>query len=329
MLKKALVLLCPLLLAGIEAGFVAPAHAETVIRFGDVGDPGSLLAWSVDQFAKRANAQLHGVAKVEPYNSSQLGNDTELLQKLKLGTVDMALPSSIMSSVGPAFALFEMPFLIKNRAQMARIAHNKLIRGQLDQAAKHHGYKILGIWENGFRDITNNVRPIHKPSDLKGIKLRVPKGVWRIRLFKAFGANPTPMPYSSVFVALQTGAVDGQENPLAQIYPARFYEVQKYLTISHHVYTPAYVLVGASWKRLPAHVRQVLAKTAREMEPMVLKKGAQMAKTYLAELKAKGMRVNYVDRPAFVEASKPVYEEFEKQYKDGKKMVEKAQQLAY
>jgi TRAP-type transport system periplasmic protein len=325
--KKTIAALCTLMLATLGAGFAAPAHGETIIRVGDVGEPGSLLAWSAEEFAKEANAKLGDTAKVEVYNSSQLGNDTQLLQKLKLGTVDIALPSTVMSSVAPDFALFEMPFLIKDRAQMARIAKDPLIRGALDQAAAHHGSKIIGLWENGFRDITNNRRPIVKPSDLQGIKLRTPNGVWRVRMFKAYGADPTPMPYSEVFVALQTGAVDGEENPLAQIYPARFFEVQKYLSISHHVYTPTYVLTGASWTRLPDSVRQILEETATDMQPEVLKKGAEMDQTLLAKLEEKGMKVNDIDRQAFIAASAPIYQDFEKQVEGGKALVDEAQRL--
>src|SRR5699024_4278350 len=202
-----------------------------------------------------ANEQLGDEYKVETYGSSQLGSDTEMLRKLKLGTIDMALPSTVMSSVDPAFAVFDMPFLIKYRNQVREIQQVEDIVDKLSDAASKHGYVLLALWENGFRDITNNVRPIKVPSDLKGVKLRTPNGEWRVRMFKAYGANPTPMPYSEVFVALQTGAVDGEENPLAQIYPGHFYEVQKYLSISHHVYTPIAVPSGASWQRLPENVR--------------------------------------------------------------------------
>ena len=110
-----------------------------------------------------------------------------------------------------------------------------------------------------------------KPDDLKGLKLRVPRGTWRVKMFKAYGANPSPLAFSEVFVALQTGVMDAQENPLAQIYPARFYEVQKYLSMTGHVYTPAYVTAGASWARLPPDVQKILEDTAVEMEPVVYK----------------------------------------------------------
>lgn len=302
-------------------------QAATEIRLGHVGEPGSLMEKTAKEFAKRANEQLGDEYKVETYGSSQLGSDTEMLRKLKLGTIDLALPSTVMSSVDPAFAVFEMPFLIKDRKQVRKIQQDEDIVNKLSDAASQHGYVLLALWENGFRDITNNVRPIKVPEDLKGVKLRTPNGEWRVRMFKAYGANPTPMPYSEVFVALQTGAVDGEENPLAQIYPGHFYEVQKYLSISHHVYTPIAVLSGASWQRLPENVRDVLKKTALEMEPVALKFGAELDKELLVKLKDKGMKVNDIDREAFVDASKPIYQEYYKAYPDGKKMVEEIRSL--
>src|SRR5699024_1815990 len=142
------------------------------------------------------------------YGSSQLGNDTEMLRKLKLGTIDLALPSTVMSSVDPAYAVFELPFLVSSREQVKRFHDDDMLRSTLSDAAESHGYKLLGFWENAFRHITNSKRPIKKPEDLAGIKLRTPNGEWRVRMFKLYNANPTPMPYSETFVGLQTGAVD-------------------------------------------------------------------------------------------------------------------------
>jgi tripartite ATP-independent transporter DctP family solute receptor len=264
---------------------------------------------------------------VRVYGSSQLGSDTQMLRKLKLGTIDMSLPSTVMSSVAPSFALFEMPFMVADREHMSRIRESELIRGKLDEAAESQNYKIIGIWENGFRNITNNERAINTPQDLRGIKLRTPNGQWRVRMFKSYGANPTPMPYSETFVGLQTGAVDGQENPLAQIYPARFYEVQDYLSLSRHVYTPAYVLTGASWQRLPDDVRQILAQTAEDMQPVALEMGAQLDDELLTKLNDEGMKVNDIDRQAFVDASKPIYQAFEEEVEDGAAMIEEVRSL--
>ena len=305
---------------------VGVASAQTEIKLGHVGAPGSLFDRSCQEFAKRANAKLGNLAKVVVYGSSQLGKDSEMLKKLKLGTIDLALPSTVMSSQVPQFGLFEMPYLVKSREHMARI-REKIVFPKLVPIALKDGYRILGVWENGFRQITNNKRPIYKPADLQGIKLRTPKGTWRVKMFKAYGANPTPLAFSEVFVALKTGAMDGQENPYAQIYPARFYEVQKYLSITNHVYTPAYLTAGRSFTRFDPKVQKILKETAIEMEPVALKIGSDLDTELLAKLKEKGMQVNKADTAAFIKASKPIYDEFAKDVKGGKDLVEQAMAL--
>ncbi|HEX5509191.1 MAG TPA: TRAP transporter substrate-binding protein [Pseudolabrys sp.] len=299
------------------------ALAQTEIKFGHVGEPGSLFDQSAQEFAKRANAKLAGKAKVVVYGSSQLGGDGEMLKKLKLGTIDLALPSTVMSSQVPAFGLFEMPYLVKNREHMAKI-RDQIVVPTLEPIALKSGYRIIGVWENGFRQITNNKRPINTPEDLKGIKLRTPKGTWRVKMFKAYGANPSPLAFSEVFVALQTGVMDGEENPLAQIYPARFYEVQKYLSLTGHVYTPAYVTAGASWSRLPADVQKILSDTAKEMQPVVYKIAAGLDDSLLQKLKDAGMKVNVANKEAFIKASKPIYDEFAKEVPGGKELIDKS-----
>jgi TRAP-type transport system periplasmic protein len=318
-----------LLSLAFAAVLTGTATAQTEIKFGHVGKPGSLLEMTAQEFAKRANAKLGDKAKVVVYGSSQLGSDSELMKKLKLGTVDLALPSTVMSSYVPSFGLFEMPYLVKDRAQMALI-RDKIVFPILVPEAEKVGYHIIGVWENGFRQITNNKRPIVKPSDLEGIKLRVPKGVWRVKMFKAYGANPTPLAFSEVFVALQTGAMDGQENPLAQIVSGHFQEVQKYLSLTGHVYTPSYVVAGASWKRLPGDVQKILSDTAIEMQPVVYKMAADLDKKLLAQIeKNPNIKVNEADKDAFIKASKPIYDEFSKEVPGGHELIEKALALGH
>jgi tripartite ATP-independent transporter DctP family solute receptor len=304
------------------------AYAQTEIKFGHVGKPGSLLELNALEFAKRANAKLGDKAKVVVYGSSQLGSDSELMKKLKLGTVDLALPSTVMSSYVPSFGLFEMPYLVKDRAHMARIRDQIVYPVMVPQAEKV-GYHIIGVWENGFRQITNNKRPIVKPADLEGIKLRTPKGVWRVKMFKAYGANPTPLAFSEVFVALQTGAMDGQENPLAQIYTGHFQEVQKYLSMSGHVYSPTYLVAGASFARLPPDVQKILEDTAKEVQPVALATGARLDNELLEKIKKTGIKVNEVDKDAFIAASKSIYEEFGKEVPGGKELIDKALALGH
>ena len=306
---------------------VGTAQAQTEIKLGHVGAPGSLFAQSDDLFAERANAKLGSKAKVVVYGSSQLGGDGELLKKLKLGTVDLALPSTVMTSVAPEFGVFEMPYLVQNRDHAARIA-KEVVHPILGKIAEKDGYHILGVWENGYREITNNKRPIVKPEDLAGVKLRVPGGVWRVKMFKAYGASPSPMELKEVFVALQTGVMDGQENPLTQIYSQKFQEVQKYLSLTGHVYTPAYLTAGASWSRLPPDVQKILADTAVEVEPDVLKLAAKLDDELIGKMKSSGIQVNEADKPAFVAASKGIYEEFSKEVPMGKELIDKSLALA-
>lgn len=319
------------LIAGIAlaASFALPASAEEItLKFGHVGAPGSLFAASAEEFAKRVNAQMAGKVKIDVFGSSQLGKDKELLQKLKLGTVDFALPSSVMTSVVDQFGLFDMPYLVKDRAHMGRI-EKEIFWNKLAPLVEAKGYKIIALWENGFRHITNNVRPINVPGDLDGVKLRTPKGKWRVKMFQAYGANPTPLAFSEVFVALQTGVMDGQENPFANIYSAKFNEVQKYLSLTGHVYTPAYALVGKKkWESLPADIRGELEKIAKDTQGFVYEHAAKLETDLLAKLKAGGMAVNEADKAAFVKASASIYSEFGSDVEDGKTLVDQALGLA-
>jgi len=309
--------------------FAPPAVAQTEIKLGHVGEPGSLFQKSADEFAKRANAKLGSKAKVVVYGSSQLGGDKELLQKLKLGTVDLAVPSTVMSSEVDLFGIFEMPYLVKDREHMKRI-EKEVVWPSLAPAAAKKGLTLLAVWENGYRHITNSKHPINVPDDLKGIKLRVPEGKWRVKMFEAYGANPSPMKFSEVFTALQTGVMDGQENPLTQIYSAKFQEVQKYLSLTGHVYTPAYLTAGTTkWNALPADVRKTLEDTAKETQAFVYQTAAKDEDDLLAKLKAGGIQVNNPDKNAFVAASKPVYEEFGKEVSGAKALIDRAIALGH
>jgi tripartite ATP-independent transporter DctP family solute receptor len=306
---------------------ISAVQAQQEIKFGHVGAPGSLFDLSAQELANRVNAKLGNKAKVVVYGSSQLGSDTELLKKLKLGTVDLALPSTVMTSVAAEFGVFEMPYLVKDRSHAARI-RDHIIKPILGPIAEKQGYRILAVWENGYRHITNNKRPIVKPEDLKGLKLRVPGGVWRVKMFQAYGANPSPMEFKEVFVALQTGVMDAQENPLAQIFSARFHEVQKYLSLTGHVYTPAYVTAGASWQRLPADVRKIVEDTLTETEPTMLALAEKLDNELAEKMKNAGITINEADKDAFIAASKAIYEEFAKQVTGGQELIDKALGLA-
>ena len=311
------------LLAAAAVMAAGTATAQEVLRMGHVGEPGSLIAASAERFAEIANDKLGEDHEVEVFGSSQLGGDQELLQKLKLGQVAFALPSSVMSSVAPEFGVFEMPYIIQSREHIAAV-EEAMGEDVFNAAAGEEGYEILAFWENGFRHITNNVRPIETPADLEGIKLRTPKGEWRVKMFQQYGANPTPMAFSDVFTALQTGVIDGQENPYAQIASAKFQEVQDYLSITGHVYTPAYVLVSKSrFEGLPEEVQTALREAAREAQDFVYETAARMETDLLEEIEAAGVAVNEADHQAFVDASEPIYAEFGEEVEGGAELVQR------
>lgn len=316
-----------LMAAAISIGMGAlSAGADTEVRLGHVGGPGSLFEITANRFAELANERLEGVAEVSVFGNSQLGSDESMLRRLRLGSLDLAIPSTVMSSEDEQFALFEMPYLIKDREHMKRV-RDEVVRGPLAEASQARGFRILGVWENGFRQITNNVRPIVVPGDLEGIKLRTPSGVWRIEMFRSYGAAPSPMSLSEVFVALQTGAMDGQENPLIQTYSSRFQEVQDYLSMSNHVYTPAYLVAGASWNRLPEEVRTVLEEVALEIEDFALEEGARLDEETLTLMEESGMEINEVDFDAFVEASQTIYEKFADEVDSGQALIDQVNAL--
>ena len=317
--------------AGLSGALALAASASAQVldlKIGTTSPPGNMQHTSAAEFAKRATAYAGGKAKVELFGSSQLGSDQEMLQKLKLGTLDMSQPSTIMSNVLPEFGLFDLPYLVKDRAHMTCIA-NAIVWPKLAPRIEAQGYKLIGIWENGFRQITNSKRPIVKPDDLKGIKIRTPTGTWRIKMFETYGASPSPMAFSEVFVALQTGVMDGQENPFSTVDASKFQEVQKYLSETNHVYTPSFP--AASLKRFnswPKEVQDAVMKASKEVQPWTYEEAVRLDDETKKKLIAAGMQFNLADRDAFVAASKPVYDLFANQVPGGKELIEQALALA-
>jgi tripartite ATP-independent transporter DctP family solute receptor len=312
-----------MLAATAAIGLSSTAYAaDMTMKFGHVGAPGSLFEASVDNFAGCVNGAMGDKVDVQTFGSSQLGKDKELLQKIKLGQVDFALPSSVMSSVDDSFGIFEMPYIISDRDHMRRVQAEMM--DVFQDAAHENGYHIVGLAENGFRHITNNVRPINVPADLAGIKLRTPNGVWRLKMFQEYGANPTPMAFSDVFTALQTGVIDGQENPYAQIASAKFQEVQKYLSITGHVYTPAYILMSKKkFDGLDADMQAGLTDCANKTQDFTYEKAAELEASLLKVIEDAGVEVNSADKAAFIEASKPIYQQFSDEVEGGQQMIDK------
>lgn len=317
--------------AGILAASMSFAAAQAIADTYIVAvgaSSNSLQGRSAAKFAEDLQAKLGDAHNVEFYADGQLGDEKELLQKLRLGTVKFTLVSSIMTNVAPEFAIFDMPFLVQSREHLKAI-DAEIVQTDLAPKAEAAGLKVLSTWENGFRQITNNTRPINTPADLSGLKIRTPSSEWRVAMFKEWGANPTPMSFSEVFVALQTGTMDGQENPLTNITGANFQEVQKYLSMTGHVYSPAYLTTGLdTWNALPAEVSAKAAEVAASIQDWALSEGEIADNKLVDKVKAAGVEVNVADKAAFIKASAPIYEAFAAKVVGGTELVRRAQALA-
>jgi len=305
----------------------AVAQKAVTIRLGHVGFPGSIFDITANKFAADVNAALAGKVEVKVFHSSQLGSDEVMVKGIRVSAPEMVAPSTVMSTVEQRFGVFEMPYLIVNRAHMKKVAEDKRVQKTLFEPLPARGMRVLGVWENGYRHITNNRRPIKYPGDLNDIKLRVPGGIWRVKMFQAYGARPSPMPFSEVYSALQQGVMDAQENPFPQIWSAKFHEVQKYLTLTGHVYTPAYLLVSEDfWRKLPKDVQATIAKIAWATGDFARSEGERLDKELLQKM-VPPMIVNEPDKNAFIKASGAVYEEFGKQVPGGAELVKLIQSL--
>jgi TRAP-type transport system periplasmic protein len=318
-------------LIALGPGLMGPgsvrAQAPLVIRLGISANPGSLIALTSESFTRRVNETLKGRVEVKLFPSSQLGTDEQMIKGVRAGTLEMFVPSTIMSTVEAKYGVFEMPYLVKDWNHMRKVAASPEIHRALFEPLPSKGVRVLAFWENGFRHITTNARPIVKPEDLKGIKLRVPSGVWRVKMFKLYGANPTPLAYAEVYSALQAGVMDGQENPFAQIWSGRFHEVQKYLSLTGHVYSPAFPAVGEKWwQSLPADVRAALERVAVETQEVAWREGERLDKELIGKLSAT-LKVNEADKQAFIQASRPIYDEFSKEVPGGSDLIKLFQSL--
>ncbi len=239
--------------------------ADYVIKFSHVVSPNTPKGKAADYFAKRVEELSHGKIKVEVYPNAQLCGDKVVLRKMKFNAVQMAAPSfSKFTGLVPQLALFDLPFLFKDVNHLHRVLDGKVGQKLLDMVNKK-GYVALAYWDNGFKQISDSKRPLIKPEDAKGLKFRVMSSKVLIEQFKALGAIPVVLPFSEVYSALQQGVVDGQENTISNIYTKKFYEVQKYMTMSNHGYLGYMVVISKKfWNKLPNNLKAVVKEAMKE-----------------------------------------------------------------
>lgn len=263
-----------------------------------------------------------GRVRLSIYHSAQLGSERDAVEAVLMGTVEMTLVSSApLSAYTDAFLVFDLPFVVKGRERLYSWLDGPNGRALLD-SLRPFNLVGLGFWENGFRHLTNSKRPVARPEDLAGLKIRVMENPIHAATFKLLGAHPVPMPFGDLAFALKAGTVDGQENPLVIIYTSRFYESQRYLTLTGHFYSPAVLLLsGSLWERkLTEEDRRLILSCEARARAWEREFSRRVEEEMLLRLKERGMEVIEPDREAWVEACRPIHAQFGERV--GKKLLE-------
>ncbi|WP_249222769.1 TRAP transporter substrate-binding protein [Noviherbaspirillum sp. L7-7A] len=300
----------------VAAGFSASAMAVTTMRISVSIPQNSHQGVAIDTFAKEVEKRTEGRYKIQTFYSASLGAEREATEAVQLGTQELTFTSTgPIPNFVPEVKILDVPFLFRDYAH-ARAVLDGPIGQELLQKFDARGMKALAWGENGFRHMTNSKRAVNAPEDLKGLKMRTMENPVHVQAYKGFGIIPTPMAFSEVFTALQQGTVDGQENPLSVITSAKFDQVQKYLTLTGHVYSPCVFLMNkGAFDKLSAADKTAFLEAAKEGVKANRMRVDSDEKMAVADLRAKGMTVvDQVDKTRFQSALSPVYADFEKQF---------------
>ena len=275
------------------------AHAadfqNRIVRFGyglaDESNQGRAAKFLSEDLAKRTGGKI----KLKAFGSASLGSDTQMQNALIGGAQEMAVVSTAtLVGIVADFGIFDLPFVFRTEAEADAVLDGAFGK---KLATKLEGQGLIGLayWENGFRNLTNSKRPITKMEDLQGVKLRVMQNPMYLDMFNGMGANAVPLAFSELFTALESRTVDGQENPVNTIQSSKLYEVQKYLSITKHVYSPWILLASKKWwDGLSAEEREVVQASALASRDFERKDSREAASKALDYLKQKGMQVTVV-----------------------------------
>ncbi|RVT81539.1 TRAP transporter substrate-binding protein [Rhodobacteraceae bacterium CCMM004] len=288
----------------------AATAQETTFRANMPGNEESIAYKSVERFDETLNALTGGAVDLELFANSALGDQESSLEAMQTGLLDMATVETPITSVVPVLGATALPYIFSGRAHVAA-ALDGAAGDKIEEMLVDKGLRPVAFLEGGFRQITNNVRPIVTPADLEGVKIRTPGSALRIKIFNSYGANASPLPFSELYSALQTGVFDGQENPVIWAKSQRFYEVQDYLSLTNHLYTVTYLLIAEdTFQALSEEHRQAMLEAGAAAEAYSVELGTQADEEIAAFLAEQGMEVNEADIAAFTEASTAIWTEW-------------------
>ena len=291
---------------------------ERTIKFGHLVQPGHPLSLGTQKFAELVAARSGGKIKVKEYGASILGSDTQQISALQGGVQEMVLPSTtVVAALAKEMSLIDVPFSLNTPQQADALLQGPFGKA-LMQRLPEKGVVALDYWETGFRNFTNSRRPINTIDDVKGLKIRVLGAPLFVESFSALGTNPVPMAFGELYGALESHAVDAQENPSSMILSSKFYEVQKYMSVTNHVYTANIVLISKKfWDKLSTTEQKILQDSALEAGAFERKLNRDQTEAARKELEAKGMKINDVPAPTIAkmrELTAPVAQKLEASY---------------
>jgi len=319
-MRKLLVILAVLCLA--LAGLTTAASAKMTLKFGHVAPPFHGQSKGVDAFAAYVKDKTKGEIEIKTFPFGQLGSERSMAEQVQAGTLEMAsITTAVMGNYVPQVQLMDLPFVFPNRKTAYAVIDDQAWQDKLFGYLPKKGFVGIGWTENEFRDINNKVRDIHKPEDVKGLKIRVMNSPVYMDTFKQLGASPVGIPFPELYNALQQGVIDAQENPLLTSILIKATEVAKHVTMTNHILTECIIIVNpAVWKKLtPAQQKifkeaaKVCIATNREMNAKLTQKlpksGISIAE-YCKKNKVKVINLTAAERQAFADAMKPVWEKY-------------------
>ena len=267
------------------------AFGAMTIKLGVVTKPGSAQNIVAEKFKALMEERSGGEVTVKIYHSKSIGNETEILQQIQMNTVQMGIITvGPFDTFDPIVRVVNYPFLFKNNEQADAILDGSLGQ-EILTSLESSGFKGLCFSENGFRNLTNNKRAVRVPDDVDGLKIRVMSSALHKTIWQTLGANPTPMPWP-IYTELEQGVIDGQENPLWVMTEYKFYEIQKYMTLTRHVYSPHIDVASLMWwNTIDAPTQAMILKAIREAADYQRKDNRDKDAARLAYLKEKGMEV--------------------------------------
>lgn len=300
----------------IGAALIAlPAWGQQVLRLAHNAAPGNPKAEASLRFAELVEKKTNGRIKVVVGGSSQYADDVEALTSMRLGVLAFSANSQgATSNVVPQFAVLGLPFLFQDLPQAWKVMDGPF-GDELRKYAAQRGLVLLALWDNGIRHASNNVRPIRTPEDLAGVKIRTPADPITVEIFQALGANPTPLPFSELYIALQQGVVDGQENPLMNIYSSKLHEVQKFISLTGHKYESTPLLASkALFDKLSTADQQAILDAAKEAGQLNRAQSLKADTELRVAMEEAGIQFNTIDPAPFAARTQELYERWRQEF---------------